>query len=97
LRLVTRFPTRDRARWWTPVAIPNKGDFDNLAKLVSDALTVRGVWGDDCQVAATEQLQVWVPEAQAGASVEVQAVSRGVLAWAREAWPDGERDAPDWL
>ena len=103
LRVVTRFPTKVRARWWTLVCIPNKGDFDNLAKLVSDALTQRGVWGDDCQVAVVEQVQVWVPEQHAGASVEVQALQDGqVLEWAREAWSvdggvDGGGAAPDWL
>jgi Holliday junction resolvase RusA-like endonuclease len=97
LRLVIRFPTKDPARWWRPRTAVRNADFDNVAKLIADALTVRKVFGDDGQVAHAEQFHVWVPERHAGALVVVEAMEDRVLEWARATWGDDGAQTPDWL
>jgi Holliday junction resolvase RusA-like endonuclease len=87
LRVVTRYATRFADRWWKPRVVVRNADVDNVLKLAMDAMTVRGVFGDDGQVAVLEQWQVWVPPGQDGMTIEVEAVAGGVWEWARLAWP----------
>lgn len=93
LVLVFRFGTTKRERWHRPRALNGRGDFDNMAKLVADVLTKRGVWSDDGLVAHVEQWHVWVPPEHAGVTVEVRRLSDAVLPWAREAWGNGDSGA----
>jgi len=82
LGLVFRFPTKDPERWGRPRSAVRNGDFDNMAKLVTDALVTCRVMGDDGQVANAVVWQVWVPGEDAGCSITVERLNDAVLPWA---------------
>jgi Holliday junction resolvase RusA-like endonuclease len=94
LRLLVRFPTKDKSRWWSLRTANRNADFDNVAKLIADALTVGGVWADDGQVAVAEYVAVWCPEENAGVTIDVEPLASATLEWARDA---AAVIAPDWL
>jgi Holliday junction resolvase RusA-like endonuclease len=92
LRLLVMFPTKRAAMWGRPRVAVRNADFDNVAKLVADALTTRKVFGDDGQVAIVEQAHVWVPPERAGVFLEVGAID------GYEPVVDlGQDPAPSWL
>ena len=54
-----------------PLYHVQKPDADNAAKAVLDALTILGIWKDDCQIVSLKTTKEWVAAGQAGVQVVI--------------------------
>lgn len=72
LQILFRFGTEDAARWGCWRVADRDRDWDNLGKLVSDALGDAGAFADDGQIAHAATMHEWSRPWDAGCAITLR-------------------------